>query len=68
MSTKAIRMVLGEMKKTHDWLMIDEAFQELEAIERAAKVFAGYAVERYPTREALNSATRTMESISKDAP
>lgn len=71
MSTKAIRMVLGEMKKTHDWLMIDEAFQELEAIERAAKVigaWVGVARTANPTAEESAEAHALMVAIAKDAP
>lgn len=68
MSTKAIRMALKEMKKTSDWLIIDEALQEVEAIERAAKTIAGYATNRYPKMKELRAATRTMESIAKDVP
>jgi len=45
----------------------DAAQAEIEALEKAAKVFAGYSQNRFPTREALGSATKLMESIAKEA-
>ena len=70
MSTKAIRMVLSEMKKTHDWLMIDEAIQEVDAIERAAHLVTVVGqseahVERY---DEWKAACELLRSIAKEAP